>query len=63
VHGYRAMIDGLIEKIEDKLKLKPKKIFCGGYATLIAASLKHTPDLIDPYLILKSLSDLSNLLD
>jgi type III pantothenate kinase len=63
VHGYRAMIDGLIEKIEDKLKIKPKKIFCGGYATLIAASLKHTPDLIDPYLILKSLSDLSDLLN
>jgi type III pantothenate kinase len=63
VHGYRAMIDGLIEKIEDKLKLQPKKIFCGGYATLIAASLKHTPDLIDPYLILKSLCDLSDILD
>jgi pantothenate kinase type III len=58
-----AMIVGLIEKIEDKLKIKPKKIFCGGYATLIAASLKHTPDLIDPYLILKSLRDLSDILN
>lgn len=47
--GYIALVDGLIERIYEDIKSKPRVVACGGFSNVIAAESKYinkiVPDL------------------
>lgn len=53
--GHAAMIDGLIERIEDQLGHPVITVATGGYSSMIAKHLKRPFDYINPYLSLEGL--------
>ncbi|MBI3018551.1 MAG: type III pantothenate kinase [Deltaproteobacteria bacterium] len=60
VHGYIAMLEGMIRKIQKEIKKKPKIIMTGGLGSLVAphVSFKNT---LDPFLTLRGLKLLARL--
>jgi type III pantothenate kinase len=59
IHGYRSMLEGLIEKIRHEYRQPFKIIATGGHAPFLASKLKLKVDLIDPQFLLKSLEKIS----
>lgn len=59
IHGYRSMLEGLIEKIMQRYRQPFKIIATGGHAPFLASKLKLKVDLIDPQFLLKSLEKIS----
>jgi len=55
VRGHAAMIDGLVQAIEEEIKSPVTTIATGGYATLITNYLKRPFDYINPHLTLEGL--------
>lgn len=55
VRGHAAMIDGLIEDIENEIGQKVIKIATGGCSTIITDCLKKPFDHINPHLTLEGL--------
>jgi len=53
--GHAAMIDGLIERIEEELKQPVTTISTGGYSSMINNHLKRPFDHINPFLTLEGL--------
>jgi type III pantothenate kinase len=59
VYGYVSMVEGMVKRIEKKLKAKPIVIATGGYAKLIGKYTKIFA-VVDPYLTLEGLRLLAN---
>jgi type III pantothenate kinase len=53
-YGYADMVDGLIVRMSEEMRAKPKVIATGGLAPLIAEITQHI-DVVDPLLTLKGL--------
>jgi len=53
--GHAAMIDGLIQRIEEKLQCPVITISTGGYSSMINNHLKRRFDYISPHLTLEGL--------
>ena len=62
IHGYRSMLEGLIEKITQQYRQPFKIIATGGHAPFLASKLKPSVDLIDPQFLLKSLDKIGHYL-
>jgi type III pantothenate kinase len=54
VHGYAALVDGLLERIQDELGFDCKVLATGGLAGLIAPHTRRVRD-VDPHLTLEGL--------
>jgi type III pantothenate kinase len=54
IYGYVGLVDGIVNRIREALKERPKVIATGGLACLIASET-HSIDLVDDYLTLKGL--------
>ncbi len=55
IKGSAAMIDGMIEQVEQELKEKMKIILTGGYSDLISKYITHPIDLISKNITLEGL--------
>ncbi len=53
--GYIGLVDGIIERMIDELKEKPKIVSTGGFAKIIAEESKYV-EIIDEDLMLKGLN-------
>lgn len=54
-YGYSALIEGVVAKIEKKLKAKPVVVLTGGYGHVMGKYLNASVDHFDPDLIFKGL--------
>jgi len=55
LYGFAAMLDGMLDRIEEELGETPTVIFTGTYTKRIAALCKREGIITDPHLILKGL--------
>lgn len=53
--GHAAMIDGLIERIENEIKQHVTTISTGGYSSMVNSHMKRPFDHINPFLTLEGL--------
>jgi type III pantothenate kinase len=54
-HGYGALCDGMITRLADEMKCRPKVIMTGGYAEVMSRFVKHSVT-VDEELIYKGIA-------
>lgn len=58
IHGYAGLVDGLVQRLSEEMKLRPKIVATGGLAPLMK-DVAHTIEVVDNNLTLEGLRIIS----
>lgn len=54
-HGFGALCDGMVLRLGEEMKCRPKVVMTGGYADVMKRFMKHPVEAVDDQLIFKGM--------